>query len=191
MWVRRYSLWLRQSFWPVAGDQLSTVLLGGLLALLLGGVLHRSVFWLTVLALAFLLLAALRAAPLAVSGGGRLQSLVQFLLPFGMGLALFPALTPLPLLLGFCYWVVYLGGLRMLGQHARAHWLLLMGQVAALSLLLALRLPAGATVVAAMLLAQWLIKIAPVPPDAFVARVQPFLLVSLLTASLSLGWGPW
>lgn len=191
LWVRSYSLWLRQSFWPAAGDQLSTMLLGGLLALFIGWLLHPSVFWLTVLALSFLMLAALRAVPLSARSGGRLQSLVQFLLPFGMGLALFPVSSPLPLLLGFCYWVVYLGGLRLLGQHGRAHWLLLMGQAAALLLLLALRLPVGATIVAAMLLAQLLAKNALSRVDVFVSRAQPFLLVSLLAASLSVGWGQW
>lgn len=191
LWVRSYSLWLRRDFWPVAGDQLSTVVLGALLALFISGLLHRSVFWLTVLALAFLLLAALRAAPLPAPGGGRLQSLVQFLLPFGMGLALFPASTPLPLALGFCYWVAYLGGLRLVGQHTRAYWLLVMGQAAALLILLALRLPIGASVVAAMLVAQQLAKTALLQPNDFLARVQPFLLVSLLAASLALGWGQW
>ncbi|GAB4449538.1 MAG: hypothetical protein Kow0031_31980 [Anaerolineae bacterium] len=191
LWLRSYGLWLRQSFWPASGDQLSTVLLGGLLALVLGWALHPSVFWLTLLALALLALAALRPAPLSAPGGGRLQSLVQFLLPFGTGLAMFPSPSPLPLVLGFCYWVVYLGALRMLGRHARAHWLLLGGQVAALLLLLTLNRPIGGAVVAAMLLGQLLAKTASLQPDAFVGRVRLFLLASLLAASLSLGVVLW
>lgn len=185
LWLSRYRQWWREAYWPAAGSGVLTALLAGGLALLLGALLSPALLWLVLLALALIGLAGF-VAP----GGGRLASVVQFLLPWGMGLLLFPDSSQLALLLGGCYWAVYLGGLRLLGGHARADWLFVLGQIAAIGLLLALKLLPGAAIAGVLLAAQLLLRTASDNPAQWLGRAQPYLTASVLAAALSLGgWG--
>ena len=95
--------------------------------------------------------------------------------------------APLSLVLGICYWVTYLGGLRMLGGHHRAEILFIMGQAAAIILLLALRHLPGAAILTVLLLTQQIIKTKFNQPAKFLPKLQPYLVVSLLVAGWSLG----
>jgi hypothetical protein len=186
--VRRYQLWWREYYWPQNGPDFTAFGFGLGLALLIAFYLSPTILGLTGLALGLIGLAGHSPADLSTAGGGRLQSLVQFLIPWACGVTWGGALTPLTLLFGLCYWVTYLGGLRMLGRHRRADLLFWLGQIAALALLLALRYLPGAALLAIMLVVQQLIKEKLVEPERFLARLQPYLIVSLLAAGYALGY---
>jgi hypothetical protein len=185
--VRRYALWWQAHYWPELGSHFSAFAFGAVLALLLSLSFSSTLFWLTLLAVALILLAGLAQPDLTAADGGRLQSIVQFLLPWGMGVVLWSSLTPLSLALAVCYWVTYLGGLRMLGGHRRAEILFFLGQIAAVLLLLALRLLPGAAILAVLLVTQQLIKARFRQPSIFLPKVQSYLVLSLLVAGWSLG----
>lgn len=185
--VRRYSLWWRENFWPKQGQHLLAFGLGAGLALVISLSFNSTLFWLTLLALGLIILAGQTATELTAADGGRLQSMVQLLLPWVIGAAFWSALAPLSLALAICYWVTYLGGLRMLGQHHRAEILFFLGQIAAILLLLALRLLPGAAILAVLLVAQQVIKIKFSQPTVFLPKAQPYLVLSLLAAGWSLG----
>jgi hypothetical protein len=104
-----------------------------------------------------------------------------------MGVVLWSRLTPLSLVLAMCYWATYLGGLRMVGGHRRAEWLFWLGQIAAIWLLLALRLLPGATLLSVLLVAQQIIKTKFAHPPDFLPKAQPYLVLSILAAGWSLG----
>jgi hypothetical protein len=161
--------------------------LGAGLALLIGFSFDSSLFWLTLLALALIILAGLTQTDLSAVEGGRLQSMVQLLLPWVMGAMLRSTLTPLSLVLAVCYWVTYLGGLRMLGGHHRADILFWLGQIAAIVLLLALRQLPGAAALTVLFITQHLIKTKFNQSSVFLPKAQPFLVLSLLIAGGSLG----
>lgn len=185
--VRRYRLWWRRAYWPEFGGQVVTFGMGLVVALLLGLLFNTTVFWLVVLAVGLILLAGLRPSNLASRGGGRLQSLVQFLLPWLMGAFIWPPAGTAVLLAGGCYWTVYLGGLRMLGGHHRAELLFFLGQTAVIFILLALQLLPGAAILSVLLLAQWLTKTQYSHAAEFLPKVQLYLVAGLLAAGLSLG----
>jgi hypothetical protein len=96
-------------------------------------------------------------------------------------------LTVLGLLLALCYWISYLGGLRMLGQHQRAEWLFWLGQVTAMLLLLTLRQLPGGALLGIMLAVQHLIRTKFHAPSDFLPKVQPYVVASVLIAGWSLG----
>jgi hypothetical protein len=104
-----------------------------------------------------------------------------------MGASLWSSLTPLHLAVAICYWVTYLGGLRMLGQHHRAEILFFLGQITAILLLLALRLLPGAAILVVLLVVQQLIKSKFKQPALFLPKAQLYLVLSLLAAGWSLG----
>jgi hypothetical protein len=185
--VRRYGVWWREQFWPEQGSQLMAFFLGTGLALLISLAFGQTIFWLTLLALALTAVAGPAQADLSSAEGGRLQSVVQLLLPWVMGASLWSSLTPLSLVLAVCYWVVYLGGLRMLGGHHRAEILFILGQTAAIILFLALRQLPGAAVLTVLLVTQQIIKTKFNQPAEFLLKLQPYLVVSLLVAGWSLG----
>jgi hypothetical protein len=185
--VRRYGLWWRESFWPERREQILSFGLGVSLALLISLFFDLTFLGLTLLTLGLILLTGQTATDLGTAEGGRLQSVVQLLLPWIMGVVLWSRLTPLSLVLAICYWVTYLGGLRMLGGHRRAEWLFWLGQVAAIGLLLALRLLPGATLLSVLLLAQQIIKTKFAHPPDFLPKAQPYLVLSILAAGWSLG----
>ena len=185
--VRRYQLWWSQSYWPEFGGQVVTFGVGLVLALLLSLLFNTTVFWLVVLAIGLTMLAGLINSDLAAVGGGRLQSVVQFLLPWLIGVFIWPRATLFALLVGGCYWGVYLGGLRMLGGYRRAEILFFGGQVTVLLVLLAVQLLPGAVILSVLLLAQLLVKTKFAGAADFLPRVQAYLDISVLIAGLSLG----
>jgi hypothetical protein len=185
--VRRYGLWWHEQFWPELGRHLIAFGLGAGLALLISLSFNSTVGWLTLLALGLIILAGQTQPHLATPDGGRLQSIIQLLLPWVMGAVLWSSLALPSLALGICYWVTYLGGLRMLGQHSRAEILFFLGQIAAILLLLALHWLPGAAILGALLVVQLVIKTKFSQPGDFLAKVQPYLILSLLVAGWSLG----
>ncbi|MFC1976444.1 hypothetical protein ACFLXQ_08595 [Chloroflexota bacterium] len=186
--VRRYQVWWREMYWPENGSRFTAFWLGAILALLIGLFLTQSIFWLTLLAIVLIILAGQISSELTAPYGGRLQSAVQLLLPWSMGLVLWsPFLPLLGLALAVCYWATYLGGLRMLGHHHRAGILFFLGQGAAIILLLGLRQLPGAAILSVLLIAQWIIKLKFNPPADFLQKVQPYLVVAVLVAGLSMG----
>lgn len=185
--VRRYQVWWRKKYWPENGQTVISFWLGALLALLIARFLSPTLFWLTLLAIALIIVAGQLSRQLSGPQGGRLQSLVQWLLPWCMGIVLWSSLRPLELALAACYWAAYLGGLRMLGRHHRADILFFAGQGAAVILLLGVaRLP-GAALVGVLLLAQWPLKRKFNTPADFLQKVQPFLVASAVAAGWAFG----
>lgn len=187
LFFRRYRLWWVDSYWPTAGDNVTTFGVGLIVALLIGLAFSPTIFWLVVLTIGLMLLAGLAPPNFSLIGGGRLQSIVQFLVPWLMGALGWSFLPPLSLVLAVCYWVVYLGGLRMLGNRYRAELLLFLGQIAAIFLLLGVRLLPGAAILGVLLATQLLIRTRFSHPPELLQKVQPYLLFGLLVAGLSLG----
>lgn len=187
VWLRRYARWWQEQYWPAQGDGCTTFILGAGLALLISFALGLTLFQLTLLAIGLTVLAGHMPSALSAPEGGRLQSVVQLLLPWVMGAALWSNLTMPSLLLALCYWISYLGGLRMLGRHHRAEWLFWLGQVAALLLLLALRQLPGGALLGVLLAAQHLVHAKFNSPADFLPKVQPYLVGSILVAGWSLG----
>lgn len=185
--VRRYNTWWRGQFWPETGRHLVAFGLMTGLALLISFSFNPTLGWLTLLAVGLIILAGQTQPDLAAPDGGRLQSIVQLLLPWVMGVLVWSKLGPLTLALGTCYWVTYLGGLRMAGQHERAEILFFLGQVVAALLLLTLHWLPGAALVGALLVGQMIIKTKFSRPADFLVKAQPYLILSLLVAGWSLG----
>lgn len=184
--LRRYRVWWRNRFWPQFGGQATTFGAGLALALLIGLALNPAIVWLVVLSVCLTLLAGLFPVDLAGPGGGRLQAVVQFLLPWLMG-GWLGGLTLPALAMGVAFWAVYLGGLRLAGRHRRAGWLFYGGQLTAMLLLLALELMPGAAILAVLLITQALIKTAIDNPADLMQKSQLYLVIALLASGLSLG----
>lgn len=187
--IRRYQKWWHTVYWPAQGDQVVTFGLGAGLALGLSLLFGLTIFQLSLLCLGLILLAGQYPTDLTDPAGGRLQSMVQFLLPWAMGAALIGPLTPLALLPALCFWVTYLGALRMLGRHHRADWLFWLGQITGLLVLLAQRALLGAAMVAVLLLAQFLIRRKVEEPAQFLSQVQLQVIVAAVVVGFSLGSG--
>ena len=188
--TRRYRAWWQETGWPEVGDKIVTFFLGSVLALLVGMALAPTIFWLVVLAVGLTLLTGPTTADLSTSGGGRIQSIVQLLLPWLMGVLLALPTPDLPLisvLAAICYWATYLGGLRMLGHHRRAEWLFFGGQVVLVVLLLTLRLLPGAAILTVFLVTQLLFRTGINQPSILLRKAQPFLVIGLIVAAVSLG----
>ena len=185
--VRRYNLWWQNHYWPKDKRQVTSFWVALAAVLFIGLALNRTIFWLVVLAASLTILAGLTPSNLRGSGGGWLQSVVQFLLPWVMGAALWANLSLPGLALGAAYWLVYLGGLRMLGDHRRAEWLFYLGQVAAIILLLALHLLPGAVVLSTLLVAQLLVRTKYTSAAIMLQKSQLYLVIGLLVAGVSLG----
>jgi len=185
--MRRYQVWWRESYWPENGQAVTSFWLGTLLALLIALFLSITTFWLVLLTIALIILAGQLSRESSSPQGGRLQSVVQLLLPWCMGIVLWSSLWPLGLALAVCYWVTYLGGLRMLGQHHRAGILFFAGQAVAIMLLLGLQALPGAAIVSVLFVAQWLLKFKFNRSADFLQKAQPFLVVSVVVAGWAMG----
>jgi hypothetical protein len=185
--ARRYTKWLRENKRPV-NQNLTTVLLATLLALLLAYFLQPSVFWVTILIVGLTWIAGLTPNRLSSSGGGRLQSITQFLLPWLMGMLLWSKITVPALILALCFWAVYLGGLRMTGGHRRANWLFFGGQLASIFLLLGLQQLPGAAIVFLLLVTQIMLRNTDTDAVQFLPRVQYHLFAQLIITALFLGF---
>lgn len=185
----RYRLWWAGHYWPENRDKLLAYGAAFVLALLIALSLSAALFWLTLLAIALALLAGQSAPRLASPEGGRLQSVVQWLLPWFMGVFLWASPSLPGLALAVSYWAICLGGLRMLGRHRRAELLYFWGQAAVCALLLGLRLLPGAALVGVFLAAQQVLAARFTLPETFLARARPYLLLGLAAAAVSLaGW---
>lgn len=194
--VRRYQVWWQAYYWPEFGGQVVTFVVGLILALVIGLVLSPTIFWLVVGSISLTLLAGQRPNGLTARGGGRSPSIVQFLLPWLMGAALWSPLSLFPVMLALCFWISYLGGLRVLGDHHRAEWLFFGGQLAVLMVLLGLRMLPGAAVTVVSLVSLLMLKNNDDTPAVWLDKAQPYLIVSMLTAgaavgSLSSSWSWW
>jgi hypothetical protein len=75
----------------------------------------------------------------------------------------------------------------MIGSHHRAEVLFFLGQIAAITLLLALRLLPGAAILGTLFAVQQIIKTKFNQPAHFMPKAQPYLVLSLLIAGWSLG----
>jgi len=188
---RRYRVWWRETNGLDCSTSLAAFGLGIMMAFLIAFFLGSVIFWLTLLAIILILLAGRHRPDLTTAGGGRVQAVGQWLIPWLMGSVLWSSLSPLSLALAICYGAVYLGGLRLEGHHHHADKLFYIGQLAALMLLLSQRLLPGAAVLSVMLLAQWLIQTRFRGTDGFLSKVQPYLVVSALVAGLSAGSLAW
>ena len=180
--VRRYQVWWQQSYWPAHGSQAITFGLGVLLALLIGLALGPTIFWLVLLSIGLTTIAGQYPTRLALRHGGRLPSVVQLLLPWLMGAALWSTPPLFSLILAVCFWTVYLGGLRILGGHLRAEWLFFGGQAVAIILLLGLRLLPGAAILSLCLLVTQLLKHNFDQPVEWLTKAQPYLVIAMITA---------
>lgn len=184
---RQYQAWWRASFWPQLADGVTAFGLSLVLALLISVFLSPIIFGLTLLTIILTLFAGQSPPDLTSAGGGRVQSIVQFLLPWFMGSLLWPAPAWPGLGLALCFWAIYLGGLRMQSAHARAEILFFLGQAGAICLLLALRLLSGAAIVSVLLIAQRLILLKFDEPAEFLAKAQPYLVISVIAVGMALG----
>ncbi|MBN1995788.1 MAG: hypothetical protein JW953_24090 [Anaerolineae bacterium] len=184
--LRRYQVWWQKSYWPAYGRKFIAFWLATILALLLGLFLAPAIFWLTLLAVCLTILAGQISTDLTTAQRGCLPALVELLLPWSMGLALWSALSPFGLIPAFCFWATYLGGLRMLGQHHRAQMLFFLGQVAAVFWLLGWQLLSGAAILSVLLTAQFIIKTKFNHPADFLQKVQPLLVMGVMAVGLSL-----
>ncbi|HEX9921367.1 MAG TPA: hypothetical protein VGD99_01775 [Anaerolineae bacterium] len=184
---RQVQVWWRESFWPQYADGVTAFGLSLGLALLIGVFLSPIIFALTLLAIVLTLFAGQTSPDLTATGGGRHQSVVQFLLPWLMGSLLWPVPVLPGLGLGLCFWAIYLGGLRMQGDHASAKTLFFLGQTGAIGLLLALRLLPGAVLLSVLLVAQWLILLKFNEPAQFLAKAQAYLVVGIIVTGVALG----
>lgn len=184
---RQVRVWWRESFWPQVADGVTAFGLSLVLALLISVFLSPIIFGLTLLTIALTLFAGQTQPDLTTTGGGRLQSIVQLLLPWLMGSLLWPAPALPGLGLALCFWAIYLGGLRMQGDHAHAQILFFLGQAGAIGLLLALRLLPGAAMLSVLLIAQRLILLNFYEPVEFLAKAQPYLVVGIIVTGVALG----
>lgn len=184
--IRQYQQWLHEADVGIR-TQLTTVFLAAPLALLAGLYLQRAIFWLVFLAIGLTWIAGFSPYNLAAAGGGRLQSVVQFLLPWSMGLVLWqqPSLTGM--LIGIAFWSVYLGGLRMVGNHHRAYWLYFGGQLVATLLLLGLHHLAAAAIVTVLLLVQLIVFKAYHRSPGFLPLVQRYIVFEIAVVALAVG----
>lgn len=184
---RQVQAWWREAFWPQGADAVTAFGISLILALLISFFLGPIIFGLTLLAIALTLFAGQTQPDLTTTGGGRLQSIVQFLLPWLMGSLLWPAPAWPGLGLALCFWAIYLGGLRMQGDHARAEIVFFLGQASTIGLLLALRLLPGAALLSVLLIAQRLILLKFNEPAEFLAKAQPYLVVGIIVTGIALG----
>lgn len=172
------------------GSQTVTVLL--LVALGLGAVLGRAA---TGYVVASLLLAGwLGQQRPPFTGPGRVfwVSVATFLLPYTAGLAVFGAALQAPALLGGCYWLVYLGILRLSVGEKWGEPPVILGQAVAAILLLALFKPVAAVIVALSTVFTLLLRLqiqseTPEQKQNLAAAVTPFALIGLLVATVMAG----
>lgn len=183
--IRRYQRWWGENYWATHNHHVIGFAAGVVVALLLALVLGPAILGLTVLALIFIVMASFRPPDLSALSGGRLQSLVQLLIPWAIGAWWASQLTLVSLLFAVCFWVTYLGGLRMLGQHRRAEMLFFLGQIAAIVLLLTLRVVPGAALLSILVMAQLLLYRRLSTPDAFLTAVQWHLVAGIVIAGAS------
>lgn len=191
----RFRCWWRESFWPEAGHEFITVALGLGLALLLSAVVGPAVLVLVIFSVALSWLAAFSqdealshcpSSP-AVAGNPTWRGLAEFGIAWLIGSVVLGQPSPLVIALGVCYTAIYLGLMRRPDRF----WLAGAGQFAITCLLVGLRHPLAAAVTAIILVPQWGLRASAGSPGAsgpYLRAVQPFILVSMVVATLAIAW---
>ena len=189
----RFRCWWRESFWPEAGYEFVTVALGLGVALLLGAVVGPAVLVLVVFSVALSWLAAFSqdealshspSSP-ARAGNATWRGLAEFGIAWLIGSVALGQPSPLVIALGVCYTATYLGLMRQPDRF----WLAGAGQFAVTCLLVGLRHPLAAAVTAITLVPQWGLRARAGPPGAsgaYLRAVQPFILASIVVATLAI-----
>jgi hypothetical protein len=195
--------WWKETFWPEAGREFTTLVSALGLALLLGAILGRNVL---ILALVSILLSWLAARsemgdPARDSARGTRNqkntpalwhALGEFGIPWLIGATVLGGPTWATTLLAVCYTITYFG----LIHNARRFWLIGASQATVALLLAGLRHPMAAGATAILLMPQWGLYaweacIDGVPKDRLAASgrylryVQPFIIVSMILAALA------
>lgn len=185
-----YQASIRLATWQsLTGNRPQTILI----LLLVAWVLAIALGWAAVgFAGASLLLAGRlgQQEPAGHSPGRIFQaSVATFLLPYAAGLAVFGAGAKAPALVGVCYWLVYLGILRLSVGHKWAEPLVIFGQATAAILMLALLKPVAAVIVALSTVFTLLLRlqIRPEQKQSLVAGITPLALIGLLVAAAMAG----
>jgi hypothetical protein len=199
--VRR---WWRETLWPEAGREFTTLVAALGLALLVGAILRRDVLVLVLVSVFFSWLAVLSdrrdtSRDSARRTRGRKgvvtlwHALGQFGVPWLIGATVLGGPTVETALLGVCYTITYFG----LIHYARGFWLIGASQAAAALLLAGLRHPMAAGAIAILLMPQWGLHgwaayadqvrgDQPPVSGSYLRYVQPFVLVGMLIAALVL-----
>ncbi|MFQ5575707.1 MAG: hypothetical protein ACE5G8_01830 [Anaerolineae bacterium] len=193
-YTTRYSMGYRLSALAAAlrahNDGLwQTFLLLAVMALVLAALLGRPVM---LYAGVSILLAVWAGRPQRVpaSAGPQFwQSVATFLLPYLAALNLAGGVPRAGLLVGVCYWVVYLGSLRLAAGRNSGARPVIVGQAVAAGLLFALVEPVAATAVslAAVFGLMRYLQAGPNRAVGWADSIHPFLLSGLLIAAFLLG----
>ena len=204
--VRR---WWRETLWPEAGREFTTLIAALVLALLIGAILGRDVVALVLISVFLSWLAVLsdKRDTTGDSAGDSVRrtrgrkgvvtlwhALGEFGVPWLIGATVLGGPTLAITLLGICYTITYFG----LIHYARGFWLIGAGQATAALLLAGLRHPMAAGAAAILLMPQWglhgwavyadrVLGDQPAVSGLYLRYVQPFVLVGMLIAALAVG----
>ena len=186
----RWRRWWQETFSPQAGAEFATLVAGLGLALLLGAILGRDALALTLLTIALSWLAALAHRSERAASQGMLtlwHTLAGFAIPWLLGSLALGRPTWVVIALGSCYAITYFGLAHQATQATPSFRLIGASQVAAVLLLAGLRYPLAAGAAAILLLPQWGLHTwaadHPAAPGAYLRRIQPFVVLSLLIAA--------
>ncbi len=187
-WLNRKWAWWRVVFWPQLGHALLTLALALFLTLILSVILGQRVILITIAALAVTVLALLRAHRHGASSSS-LQAILEMGFAWLAGHVAFAPLTLWSFVLAGFYTIAYHSCLK-LAQNSAGRWLLLLkaSQATVIAILVFLREPVIAGVVALMLLPQMLLQ--PFLNQGavelwYLRRTYPFLMAGTLLAALA------
>ncbi len=194
--LSRWRGWWQETFSPQAGAEFAALVAALGMALLLGAILGRDALALTLLTIALSWLAALahtRERAISQDTITLCHTLAGFGIPWLLGSLALGRPTWAVIALGSCYAITYFGlvhqaiGEVLDPQATPGFRLIGASQVAAVFLLAGLRYPLAAGAAAILLLPQWGLHIwaaeHPVAPGAYLRRIQPFVVLSLLIAA--------
>ena len=187
-WLNQKRAWWRAVFWPRLGRALLGLVVALPLTLILAVVLGQRVIILTVAALAIMMLGLLRARRRSVPPLS-LRAILEMGFAWLVGHAAFGPLTLWSFLLAGLYTVAYHSCLK-LATNSERHWPLLLkvSQVIVITILVFLREPVVAGVVALMLLPQMLLQPFLGRGEVrlwYLRRTYPFLMAGMLLAALA------
>ncbi|MFQ5612831.1 MAG: hypothetical protein ACE5H9_11925 [Anaerolineae bacterium] len=195
-WGYRLARWwgVLRAWWRMAPGaahgQSATAFAGSaILALFLGLFLKPILIPLILLSVVLALLTGREDLSTTVRGQRFWQAVGNVVIPWGMGSLLFASSLPLfSGLLMVCYGLVYLGGLRQAAGQSEGDHLLVMGQAAAILLLIGLRAPLSAAVLTVVLLFQLILRNQALRRGAYLwylNSIQPYMVIGLMAAA----WG--
>ncbi len=194
--LSRWRRWWQETFSPQSGAEFAALVAALGLALLVGAILGRDALALTLLSIALSWLAALASKSEKAASQGMItlwHTLGGFGIPWLLGSLVLGRPTWVVIALGSCYAITYFGlvhqvtGEALRPQVAPDFRLIGASQVAVILLLVGLRYPLAAGAAAILLLPQWGLHTwaadHPIAPGAFLRRIQPFIVLSLLIAA--------